>query len=296
MAQGRLGVLQGQVFDTALFGATPPLRPSASAIADAGDPGPAYDVPRDTVDRSLLRGFERRSAERKRLSTAQRRLVERFVEALFDDASDRCQDMVDALFEDCGEPQAVVVLLFEPASRLLGRQWCSDESDFLKVTIAASRMQRLFRQMAAEHPPRRLPDLARCALLAPAPGEQHTFGLAVVDDALARAGWSVDCTGVSDGGEMFRLAATNDYRIIGMSISVARLLPDLVPVLAKLRSRSLNKSVVLMAGGSQVVEDPQSAIDVGFDLVAVDAAAAALLAEAIVARDAERDALPMAAE
>jgi methylmalonyl-CoA mutase cobalamin-binding domain/chain len=204
--------------------------------------------------------------------------------------------MIEIALQDCGDPQKVVETLFEPAARVIGENWCSDDCDFVKVTIAMSRMQRLFRQMTAECPPSLMPDIDRCALLAPAPGEQHTFGLSVVDDALRRAGWEVDCCGFDEEAELFRLAATNDYRIIGISVSVGRLLPDLVSIIAKLRSKSRNKSVVLMAGGSLVMESPQSAIDVGFDLIAVDATSAVALAESVMASLSREVTLSMAAE
>jgi MerR family transcriptional regulator, light-induced transcriptional regulator len=141
----------------------------------------------------------------------------------------------------------------------------------------------MFRRMASESPPSVLPDLSRCALLTPAPGEQHTFGLSIVDDAFRRAGWEVDCCGCDEEVEMTRLAATNHYQVIGISVSVERHLPDLSALSRKLRLKSRNKAIVLIAGGSMVMQNPRGALDAGFDLLAVDAVSAVALADNVVA-------------
>ncbi|MDP3898253.1 MAG: cobalamin B12-binding domain-containing protein [Mesorhizobium sp.] len=250
----------------------------------------------DTAESTLLVSFEERRAAQLRLSAAQRRLVQRFVEALFEDASERCADMVETVLDECGDTQQVALLLFNPAALLLERQWLRDECDFLQMTIVVSRMQRLFRQMVAEHPPVGRPDVTRCALLVPAPGDQHSLGLVIVDDALTRAGWSVDCASAGGRTDMFRLAASNDYKIIGISVSGLHALPGLASVLARLRRKSLNASVVLMAGGNQAASDPQSVLEIGFDVVAVDARSAVRLAESAVSNGIDCAAAAMAAE
>ncbi len=231
----------------------------------------------------IMDSIERKRARLVQISALQRERIEAFVELLFDEESDACHDMLNEALAETGDPQKVVEILMEPAARIIGENWCADECDFMKVTIAVSRMQRLFRMMASEAPPIALPDLSRCALLTPAPGEQHTFGLSVVDDAFRRAGWEVDCCGCDEEGEMLRLVAANHYQIMGISVSVERHLPELSALSRKLRSKSRNKSIVLIAGGSMVMQNPQGALDAGFDLLAVDAFSAVALADTVVA-------------
>ena len=240
----------------------------------------------ELADQWLMESIERKRALLQQVTDIHRNRIARFVEQLFDDDSDECDTMVDALMAECGDPQKVVERLFEPAARIIGENWCADDCDFIKVTIAMSRIQRLFRRITTEHPPAATPDLTRCALLTPAPGEQHMFGLSVVEDAFRRGGWEVDCCGCDESANMFRLAASNDYRIIGVSVSADRQLADLLPVVRKLRSKSRNKSVVLMAGGSLVMQNPQGAMNAGFDLLAVDSSSAVALAEAVVTSNA----------
>lgn len=245
------------------------------------------------ADGWIMQTIDRKQSRLQLISVQQRARIEKFVDALFEEDSDRCQDMVAETMHDCRDPQRVVELLMEPAARVVGENWCADECDFLKVTIAVSRMQRLFRRLALEHPPSVLPDLSRCALLMPAPGEQHSFGLSIVDDAFRRAGWEVDCCGSGEELESMRLVSLNHYQVIGVSISVERLLPDLAELGRRLRARSLNRSIVLIAGGSMVMHNPQGAIDAGFDLLAVDAVSAVAMAETVAGslnRDAGRHA------
>ncbi len=259
-------------------GASPgkPARPSGMTEAIVSRLVP------EVADQWIMDSIERKRARLRQVSQLQRHRIEAFVNLLFDEDSDRCQEMVEAAVADSGDPQKVVETLLEPAARIIGENWCGDECDFLKVTIAMSRMQRLFRHMAAEFPPAARPDLSRCALLGPAPGEQHTFGLSVVDDAFRRAGWEVDCCGCDEEADMLRLANSNHYQVMGLSVSVERRLSDLVAVVGKLRSKSRNGSVVLIAGGSMVMQNPQGAIDAGFDLLAVDAVSAVALADTVI--------------
>lgn len=236
----------------------------------------------DVADKWLMESIERRRAQVQKVTGLRRDRTLKFVALLLDEDSRQCVAMVDSLFADCGDPQKVVERLFEPAARIIGDNWCADECDFFKVTIAMARMQRLFNRLTAEYRPAMASDMSRHVLLTTAPGEQHTFGLSVVEDAFRRSNWQVDCCDCDAETDMYRFAASNSYRIIGVSISGERMLSDLASMVGRLRSRSRNKSVVLMAGGSLIMRNPQGAINAGFDLLAVDASSAVALAEAVV--------------
>ncbi len=249
----------------------------------------------DLSEQLLLEDMARRMARLQQSGRLPRRRIAEFVKQLFDDKGDRCQKTVDATAAKCGDPQKVVEVLFEPAARMIGENWCADECDFMKVTIAMNRIQVLFRRLATQFPSMR-PDMTRCVLLTPAPGEQHSFGLAVVEDAFRRAGWEVDSCLCGEQDEMFRLASTNSYQIIGISVSVERLMVDLSGIVLRLRTNARDKSVFLMAGGSMVMQNPRAALDVGFDLLAVDASSAVGLAESAMSSRVAADETRLAAE
>ncbi len=289
MVQGRIGTSRSsrgvKAFASGQYGTIEGFDQASSVSADRNNRSVAAAPKfiRDISEDWIMETIERKRLRLLQVSALQRERIEEFVEKLFDEESDDCRHMLDEAMAESGDPQKVVEILLEPAARIIGEKWCADECDLLKVTIAVSRMQRLFRRIAAQTPIGVVPDMSRCALLTPAPGEQHTFGLSVVDDAFRRAGWEVDCCGCDEEFDVYRLVASNHYQIIGISVSVDRLLPDLALLGRKLRSRSRNKSIILIAGGSLVMENPQGAIDAGFDLLAVDAKSAVALAETVVA-------------
>jgi methanogenic corrinoid protein MtbC1 len=291
MSQGRTGLTRGfeRVFSLSSALQLNERRAHPEEFPDLG-------ISVDPNDGDLKASIER-SVSRQRFATSDEhhRIVE-FVALLFDEESDECTRMVDAFAEENGDPQFVADALFAPAARLIGENWCGDECDFMKVTIALSRMQRLFRQLVSDFPPPVRADISRCVLLAPASGEQHLFGLSIVDDAFRRAGWEVDCCGFGEEAEVFRLVTVNHYQIIGLSVSVDRHLPDIVATVQKLRSRSHNRSVIIMAGGSMVMRAPEKAADAGFDMLTVDAQSAVRLAETVIARQALNRDLRIAAE
>lgn len=287
MGQGRISYSRRPRADRDFVpGQAAPHQLNHQPIPDIGWPGAGSAAVSPTLfdaDQWACVAIERKRARLLQVSALQRERIEEFVEMLFDEDSDRCADMLEEALAEQGDPQKVVEILLEPAARTVGENWCVDECDFVKVTLAVSRMQRLFRRMASETPPAVMPDLSRCALLSPAPGEQHTFGLCIVDDAFRRAGWEVDSCMCDEEAEMFRLVASNHYQIVGVSISAERLLPDLADLSQRLRARSRNRSIVLIAGGSMVMQNPQGAIDAGFDLLGVDAVSAVALADMVVA-------------
>ena len=223
------------------------------------------------------------------------RLLE-FVDALFDEDVRLGRAIAAAVFSEHDDPQRMAGSLFGPAASFIGEKWVADEADFLQVTIALSRMQQMFSRMAADRPPTARPDPARRLLLAPAPGEQHSFGLSIVEDAFQRAGWEVDRCQCNEDERVLKLAETNDYLVIGLSVGAGRQLPDLKSIVARLRAVSRNRSVVLMAGGSLVVQNPQSALDSDFDFAAVDAPSGVRLADALVSRPVDGTRLQAAAE
>ncbi|MGF7162907.1 methanogenic corrinoid protein MtbC1 [Rhodoligotrophos appendicifer] len=273
--------------EQALHGSKPPPKVTEAIVSG---------VLPDITDLWVAESFVRKRLLAQTRTAAERHRVDRFVEALFEGEVEECECIVDSAMDEVGDPQRVVEVLFEPTAQIIDHAWRNDERDFLKITAAMYRMQRVFRRLTSLHPPAADIEPVRCALLAPAPGEQHMFGLSVVDDAFRRAGWDVDCCGCEEEAAMFSLAAANEYRVIGLSISTDRVAPDISSIVGRLRCTSRNKSVVLMAGGSWVIGSPQSAIDAGFDLVAADAISAVKTARRIVSARARIDFPSMAAE
>lgn len=225
-----------------------------------------------------------------------RERVEEFVSLLCEEGTHRGEALAMAAFRRCDDPQTIAAELLGPAARLIGEYWRMDICDFMKVTVVMTRIQRLFWRMVTERPavPRYVS--RRAVLLAPVPGEQHTFGLAVVEDAFRRSGWQVDCCGFADETALQRQCSANDYHLIGLSMSGEVFAPRLAETIRKLKGNSRNASVRVMMGGGIFVENPGLAFDAGADFLALDALSAVGLAESAVAADAPGAHICVAAE
>ncbi len=107
--------------------------------------------------------------------------------------------------------EAVCLCLLAPAARELGLMWEADECDFMQVTVGLCRLHHLLRELTAAFRFESVePKIERNILLAPAPGDQHTFGITLVAQFLRQAGWQVwsEFSGSTDeasGGRAYAL-------------------------------------------------------------------------------------------
>ena len=233
-------------------------------------------------DASASSGLLAAQPIRRRLPVGRRPglLLPAFVEALLGGGADSFHTLSGMALADAGDVHRFEEIYLAPAARILGDLWLADDCDFLTVTIAVTRMERFFRCVAAERGALDERGGARRVLLALAPGNQHSFGLAMVEERFRQAGWTVECCG-GDGTEMLRLAAAHAYDVIGLSVHSEALVPEVAALLASVRGSSCNRSVMLLGGGSLVCEDPDVLLGAGFDRLAGDAASAVRLSEAV---------------
>lgn len=166
--------------------------------------------------------------------------------------------------------QTILFDLMAPAARRLGDLWCRDEVDFAEVTLAVSRMHSLVHELrpCIERPNDFRRDQRRI-LLAPAPGEQHSFGLLMVEDMFWRAGWDVTCDLAMTSYEIIQAVASTPYTVVGLSISCESLMDGLVSVIRKIRRTSMNSGIGVLVGGAIFRERPDLALQVGADAAVV---------------------------
>lgn len=189
--------------------------------------------------------------------------------------------------------------LIAPAAHLLGAWWAGDTCNFAEVTLAVGRLHRLVRQLGRHRKVAALPPASsRRVLLMPAPGEQHTLGLAMVEMAFESAGWDVQHGGELHPGRVaLTLAASSGlgaprpapaaldpctlrvlrrerFDAVGLSLGSERLLDGLRRCIADIRRASLNRQVLVMVGGAFFLEHPAALREVGADVLARDAATA----------------------
>lgn len=168
-----------------------------------------------------------------------------------------------------GIPIATLYLdLLAPAARRLGELWEDDECSFADVTIGVCRMHQVLLEFT------RCFDAIgksggndRTALIVPAPGEQHTFGLFMVMEFLRREGWTCYSGTPTTRQEFLRLAKTENFRLIGLSISADRHLEETRQLIRDLKRRS---DVKVLLGGRCILDRPELVNELGADAMARD--------------------------
>ncbi len=177
--------------------------------------------------------------------------------------------------------ETVYLELLAPAARHLGRLWEADLCDFTEVTLGLCRLQQVLNDLSAEfHADLDAPQHGRRALLVPAPGEQHTFGLSMVAEFFRRAGWDVWGEAASKD-ELVALVRVEWFAVIGFSVSSETRLEVLAGAVRAIRRASRNRCLGVLVGGRVFVEHPELVPFVGADATAVDARHACLQAETL---------------
>lgn len=171
--------------------------------------------------------------------------------------------------------EGVITTVLSATARHLGVLWEQDRCTFVDVTVGLSRLQQLLRVYgpAFEVSPTPLVERGR-VLLAVVPGEQHTFGLAVVEEFFRRAGWHVQSEFLPSKPILIEHVRTEWFDLVGLSASGEVSAAGVAAVVKAVRAASLNPSVKVMLGGNLFVSDPDLAVSLGADFGARDAAEA----------------------
>lgn len=173
--------------------------------------------------------------------------------------------------------------LFAPAARHLGALWEADRCDFASVTIGLCCLQQLVldnsRSFGPQHG-RRHED--RRVLLAPVPGEQHSFGLVMVGEFFRRQGWDVCSATGAGAGELTAMVRKHCFSMVGLSLAGECRLEALAGLIREIRRVSRNPQIGILVGGRAFTEQPELAALVGADATASDGLQAVLKAETLL--------------
>jgi MerR family transcriptional regulator, light-induced transcriptional regulator len=170
--------------------------------------------------------------------------------------------------------------LLAGAARRLGVQWERDERGFSEVTVGMSRLHQALQHLALNAPYQtaQLQTRGR-ALLAPCPGEQHNFGIMLLDSMFHRAGWELRTLPGVTNGQLGRIVGDSRFDVVGLSLSCDERLPQLEKAIATVRRETRNQNVIVLVGGRAFSNDPSLALRMGADAAPPDALAAVAAAE-----------------
>ncbi|MBL8559053.1 MAG: cobalamin B12-binding domain-containing protein [Hyphomonadaceae bacterium] len=185
--------------------------------------------------------------------------------------------------------EAIYLELLAPAARRLGDFWTNDEVSFADVTIALGRLQQVVRELSLHGPVEEgAAPQGRAALFAPAPGEQHTFGLVIIEEFFRRSGWRTWTELSGSPAEIVGAVQAHHFDLFGLTASSETHLDQISPLIMSVRRASRNRDINVMVGGLLFVERPELAAKVGADGTATDAREAVLKAEGAVRQLARR--------
>lgn len=174
--------------------------------------------------------------------------------------------------------ERVLMDLLAPAARRLGLMWETDECSFLDVTVGLFRLQQLLARISndgataledGDEPFR--------VLLAPAPGEQHTFGILILQELLRRDGFDAWVYPSGDPDDLTRVLAGTTFSAFGLSAASESSLSAVRTVIRDGRRVSANRDLCVMVGGRAVTDSREPAIgrklakSLGADIVTIDA-------------------------
>jgi MerR family transcriptional regulator, light-induced transcriptional regulator len=181
--------------------------------------------------------------------------------------------------------EVVYLNLLAPAARCLGELWDEDLCDFTEVTVGLGRLQHLLQALSAAFgAEEQSPPNARRVLLMPAPGDQHTFGLAMVAEFFSRSGWEVASGDIHSPTNAVDMARLEWFDVVGFSVGSETRLDWLKDCIRIVRQVSRNKNVGVMVGGPVFSEHPEYVELVGADCTAVDGKDAPVRAENLISR------------
>ncbi|MGD0107095.1 MAG: cobalamin B12-binding domain-containing protein, partial [Rhodopila sp.] len=190
-----------------------------------------------------------------------------------------------------GVPPASLYLgVVTQAAQRLGELWEQDRCDFAQVTISMGSLQQVVRALS---PYFQLESLRRpqseSALLVPAPGEQHTFGLVMLAEFFRREGWYVAGGPVTSAKDAASIVRDTWIDVAGFSIGSAGRVEGLAQCIRAVRRASQNPDLFVMIGGPLLLTQPDIVTRVGADTTATDAAAAVRQARGLLAMRAAAD-------
>jgi len=185
--------------------------------------------------------------------------------------------------------EAIYLDLLGPTARRLGDFWSDDQVSFADVTIALGKLQQVVRELSLHGPvDEGAASNGRAALFAPAPGEQHTFGIVIIEEMFRRSGWRTWTELSGEVAEITGAVHAHRFDIFGMTASSDDRLDQIAPMIMSIRRASRNRDISVIVGGLLFLERPELVAKIGADAMASDASEAVLTAEVAVRQLAHR--------
>ena len=213
--------------------------------------------------------------------------VARFVRLLRGAGSDAAPALIEVLMARGIARTELYLELLGPAARMVGDMWLDDECSFADVTMVVGRLHSILNSLRGEYADAGIEVSARGAaptiLLSAAPGDQHSFGIAVVDAVFQEAGWKTCLSYTNDAEELLDLVKERHFDAVGLSLTNDALADVLRATIMQMRGVSRQRDLLVLVGG-HAFEAPSLWTYVGADALVGRGVEAALKAKAMLPR------------
>lgn len=173
--------------------------------------------------------------------------------------------------------------LLEPAAQRLGELWEEDEIDFIDVTLGVARLQALLSVFNCTHEIAAT-GINRSVLMFTVPGEQHSFGIAMVERFLTAGGWLVSSEREASPQRLGKIVGEHWLGVAGLTLSNRVNLEAAARSIHEIKRQSCNHAIGVMVGGPAFSANRQLATDIGADGTATCASGAVVLAQKLLDR------------
>ncbi len=180
------------------------------------------------------------------------------------------------------------VELLEPTARHLGEMWDNDECDFIDVTLGVARLQKLLAIFNCTHDVPALHE-RRQVLMAMTPGDQHYFGVTMVEKFLRAGGWAVHGEHEASSETIETAVRQRWFAVAGFTLGSDRRVNVLRDMISAVRACSANRGIGIMVGGPLFNERPELVAEVGADATAPNAPSAVLVTQKLFDKGALSD-------
>lgn len=191
---------------------------------------------------------------------------------------------VEEIWQDGRDLEWIFLQLLAGTARDLGRQWEEDTRSFVEVTLGLMRLQQVVRHFSQHF----MRDVCyrtqtRRILLAPCPGEVHTFGLSMLEEFFRKDGWHVVRLTETTQRDITDAVSHSWFDVIGLSASCQTSVEIAARLVRTAREHALNPGLLVMVGGELFNKEPERVRRAEADMSASDAREAVEIANATLA-------------
>lgn len=183
------------------------------------------------------------------------------------------REMIEELQRSDLPMHTLAIQLFSPVAAHLGRLWCNDETDFIQVAVASTRLGMIVNHLSQNRSQTiRDRQKVRRVLLARTPGALHTIGVSIVASCFRDMGWDVD--GGADlelDDSLYMRLSNSSYSLLGISVGRVDEVDDCAAAIRRVQSNRSLSMMKIAIGGPAVMKNPRAFGGIGADMVAKSA-------------------------